>query len=204
MKAPLDNKALRTIALVVVAALCISSSAFALTKEELLAYSDHVLNIVEENSLQLKPGALKKLSREERQKRAVELTKAMNANDADWHELLSYYSELFRRCAERLSKEAMTRDPDLMGWNKKLVTGYQDSHEVTKLALSLLTSSDMAGLEQALSNTVLQKRISHNRKFHRNLQGELDKIIKSYLPTDGEVQRLTQRLAGLHVETTWK
>lgn len=204
MKGPLDNRALQTIALVVVAALCISTSAFALTKEELLAYSYNVINIVEENSLRLKPGSLKTLSRDERQKRAVELIKVMNANDADWHDILSYYSELFKKCAERLSKEVKARDPDLMGWNNKLVTGYQDSHEVTKLALSLLTTSDMAGLEQALSNTVLQKRIRYNRMYHSSLQGELDKIIKSYIPTDGEVQRLSRRLAGLHVETTWK
>lgn len=204
MKSPLENKALQTIALVVVAVLCISTSALALTKEELLAYSDDVKNIVEENSLQLKPGSLKTMSQEEKQKRTVELMQVMNANDANWHDVLSYYSDLFRRCAERLSTEVKSRDPDLVGWNKKLIAGYQDSQEVTRLALSLLTTPDMAGLNQALSNTDLQKRIRDNAVYHHNIQRELDKMIKSYIPTDREVQRLSQELPRLYVETTWK
>lgn len=207
MKSTSNIKALQRIAFAVAAALylsCISTTAFALTKEELLTYSNEVNTIVEENTLQLKPGSLKKLSQEEKQKRSVELMKVLGANDANWHDRLSYYSDLFRRCAERLSSEVKIRDPDLVVWNRKLIAGYQDSHEVTEVALGLLTTPDMAGLEQMLTNTDLQKRIRDNQAFHHRIQGELDNLIKSSLPADRDVQTLSRRLAGLFVETTWK
>jgi hypothetical protein len=207
MKSTSEIKTLQTIILVVASALylsCISTSAFALTKEELLAYSNDVNNIVEENTLQLEPGSLKKMSQEEKQKKTVDLMKVVGANDANWRDTLSYYSDLFRRCAERLSNEVTIRDPDLVAWNKKLISGYEDSHKVTELALSLLITPDMAGLERALANADLQKRSRDNQVYHHSIQGELDNIIKSSFPTDRAVQNLSRRLAGLYVETTWK
>ena len=187
---------------------CICTSAFALTKEELLAYSDNVKNIVEENMFQLEPGSLKKtpLSQEEKHKKTRALMKIVGdpANKNWAHDALSYYSVFFRKCAERLSKEIEIRDPDLVAWNKKRLAGYQDSHEVTKLALSLLKTPDAAGLKIALANKELAERIRANAKYHHSLRAELENIIKSHLPEYSEVRRLSRELTGSYVETTWK
>jgi len=210
MKRTLGNDALQTVAFILTTVLylfCLCTSAVAMTKKDLIAFRDDVNNIVGESMLQLEPGTLKKvpLSQEQQQKRTMELIKIMGGtNDTNWHDTLSYYSDVFRKCAERLSKEVEIHDPELVDWNRKLIAGYQDSHEVTELALSLLRTPDMAGINQALTNSGLTKRIRDNQTYHHNIQAELDKIIKKYFPTDREVQKLSQELTGLFVETTWK
>ena len=107
-------------ATILIAILCFSlsyTSVFALTKADLIAYHENVSNIVKENMFQLKPGSMKNapLSQEEEQKRTMELMKIVgDFSNKKWaHDALSFYSVFFKKCAERLAKEVVTRDKDL-------------------------------------------------------------------------------------------
>ncbi len=202
----------RITAFLVATVLCLFSAghaASALTKDELISYHAKVKNIVEENMYHLAPGSLKNgpLRPEEQQKRTMELMKAVgDASSGTWaQDALTFYSGFFKKCAERLAAEVTLRDASLAAWNKKLIAGYQDSYEVTRLALSLLETPDMAGLNKVLlKNNDLARRIRDNQTYHRNIQAELDRLIKAQIPSDMQVQSLAQELSGLYVETTWK
>ncbi len=186
-----------------------SNAAFAFTKDELLNYHINVKNIVEENMFQLAPGSLKNgpLSPEEHQKRTMELMKTVgDTGSRRWAlDALTFYAAFFKKCAERLATEVTLRDDSLAAWNKKLIAGYQDSYEITRLTLNLLETLDMTGLNRALQkNNDITKRIRENQTYHQDIQVELDKLIKAQIPSDMQVQRLARELAGMYVETTWK
>ena len=185
----------------------IDSSAFALSKEELLAYRGSVKDIMEESMLRLKPGTLKneKMSQEEKQKLTVALIKSTGAySDTKLYDTLTYYSMIFRECAIRLENEVDVHDLVLLEWHKKLVAGYKDSGVISEYTLKQMRTPDNAGFEIALSDKLLMKRIRDNQTYHHNIQNELDNLIRSILPGDPEVQRLSRELTGLYVETTWK
>ncbi len=188
---------------------CGSDLASAFTKEELISYHANVKNIVEENMYQLAPGALRNgpLKPEEQQKRTMELMKAVgNAASKTWAlDALTFYSGFFKKCAERLAAEVTPKDVGLAAWNKKLIAGYQDSYEVTRLALGLLETPDMTGLNRALlKNNDLTKRIRDNQTYHQDMQTELGRLTKAQIPSDTQAQELARELAGIYVETTWK
>ncbi len=207
-----EQHKMRMTAFILITVLCLASAAnlaSAFTKEELISYHDNVKNIVEENMYQLAPGALKHgpLKPEEQQKRTVELMKAVgDAASKTWAlDALTFYSGFFKKCAERLATEVITRDAGLAAWNKKLIAGYQDSYGVTKMALSLLETPDMTGLNRALlKNKDLAKRIRDNQTYHQDIQAELGRLTKVQIPSDTQVQGLARELAGIYVETTWK
>jgi hypothetical protein len=208
----IEKQKTRMTALILTTLLCVffaCNVAFGFTKDELINYHANVKNIVEENMFQLAPGSLKNgpLSPEENQKRTMELMKTVgDTASRKWAlDALTFYSGFFKKCAERLATEVTLRDDSLAAWNKKLIAGYQDSYEVTRLALSLLETPDMTGLNKALlTNNDLTKRIRDNQTYHRNIQSELDRLIKAQIPSDMQVQRLARELAGMYVETTWK